>query len=283
MGGANLDQRVVADFGLEWSAFDQSKVPPSELQARFEQYFHLMPWQALPPHAQGFDLGTGSGRWAALCAPRVGLLHCIDPAEKALAVARHRLQEHANCQFHQAAVDAIPLPDDSMDFGYALGVLHHVPDTAAGIKHCVAKLKPGAPFLIYLYYAFDNRPLWFRLLWRMSDLLRRLVCRLPFGIKRLLCDLFAALLYWPLARTAAVLEKLGVKVAVFPLAYYRDKSFYTLRTDALDRFGTTLEQRFTRGQIAAMLEAAGLERVEFSDREPYWCALGYKRDGFGAR
>jgi hypothetical protein len=63
----------------------------------------------------------------------------------------------------------------------------------------------------------------------------------------------------------------------FPLWFYRDKSFYMLRTDALDRFGTRLEQRFTRAEIESMMQAAGLERIAFSDAPPYWCAVGYRR------
>jgi hypothetical protein len=61
-----------------------------------------------------------------------------------------------------------------------------------------------------------------------------------------------------------------------PLAYYRDRSFYVMRNDALDRFGTRLEQRFTRTEIDAMMRAAGLQDIEFSDDFPYWCALGYR-------
>ena len=49
-----------------------------------------------------------------------------------------------------------------MDFGYSLGVLHHLEDTQAGMAACVRKLKPGAPFLVYIYYALENRPIWFR-------------------------------------------------------------------------------------------------------------------------
>jgi 2-polyprenyl-3-methyl-5-hydroxy-6-metoxy-1,4-benzoquinol methylase len=59
-----------------------------------------------------------------------------------------------------------------MDFGYSLGVLHHVPDTNQGIRDCVSMLKPGAPFLLYLYYALDNRSLAYRFLWKTSDILR---------------------------------------------------------------------------------------------------------------
>ena len=62
----------------------------------------------------------------------------------------------------------------------------------------------------------------------------------------------------------------------WPLSYYRDKSFYVMRTDALDRFGTRLEKRFSKRQIKAMLESAGLKNIQFSHKLPYWCAVGFK-------
>jgi hypothetical protein len=164
-----------------------------------------------------------------------------------------------------------------MDFGYSIGVLHHVPDTAAGLRACIAKLKPGAPFLVYLYYAFDNRPWWFRMLWRMSDVGRRVLSRLPEALKYGLSQGIALLVYWPLARAARLAEQAGRDVSAFPLSAYRHRTFYAMRTDALDRFGTRLEQRFTRAQIAEMLERTGLERIEFSPDVPFWCAVGYRR------
>ena len=89
--------------------------------------------------------------------------------------------------------------------------------------------------------------------------------------------MIAAAVYFPLARAALVLEKLGTKVDGFPLAYYRGRSFYTMRTDALDRFGTRLEQRFTADQVRGMMQRAGLEAIRFSPSPPYWCAVGFKR------
>jgi ubiquinone/menaquinone biosynthesis C-methylase UbiE len=273
---SNLDQSVVEGFGQEWSKFDHSATIPPELEVIFGDYFSLFPWESLPTGAVGFDLGCGSGRWARFVAPQVGHLHCIDPSAAALQVARRNLSGFQNCEFHCASVDSIPLPDGSADFGYSLGVLHHVPDTQAGIQQCVRKLKPGAPFLIYLYYAFDNRPWWFRLLWRISDLLRLMVSKLPFRVKYLFCDVLALTVYWPLARLARTLEKLGMDVSHLPLTAYRNRSFYSMRTDALDRFGTRLEQRFTREQIRQMMEQAGLEQIRFS-KTIFWCAMGRRR------
>jgi len=231
----------------------------------------------LPQNSEGFDMGCGSGRWARFVAARVGRLHCIDPSS-ALDVAIKTLSDLPNVSFHQASVCDSGLQPNSQDFGYSLGVLHHVPDTASAIRSCTALLKPGAPFLLYLYYAFDNRPNWFRRLWQISNLARLLIRCLPPRTKQLVTDLMALTLYWPLARFAALLEKLGLSVASFPLSYYRHCSFYTMRTDARDRFGTPLEQRFTRAKITQMCTEAGLVGLQFSPIEPYWCVVGIKQD-----
>lgn len=272
----NVDRRTVEGFGDEWTRFDQSAVGQAERDGIFQMYFGIFPWHELPPHAEGFDLGCGSGRWAQMVAPRVGHLHCIDPSV-AIEVARRNLAGQPNCQFHQATVDAIPLADASMDFGYSLGVLHHVPDTEAGIRACVRKLKPGAPFLTYIYYAFDNRPWWFKPLWQISYAMRGAISGLPSSARYWVCQLLAAIVYWPLARTALLLEKVGVTVTNFPLAAYRDRGFYGMRTDALDRFGTHLEQRFTKAEITGMMQRSGLERIAFADGVPFWTAVGYRR------
>jgi SAM-dependent methyltransferase len=272
----NIDPVTVAGFGEEWAAFDQTALGDAEHRALFDAYFSVFPFDSLPPEAEGFDLGCGSGRWAALAAERVGLLHCIDPAPAALDVARRRLGRRANVRFHLASVDSIPLADSSQDFGYSLGVLHHIPDTEAALRDCVAKLKPGAPFLVYLYYAFDNKPGWFRTLWKASELGRWTISRLPFPARKAVTTAIAASVYWPATRVALAAEAMGANVDNFPLSPYRRNSFYTMRTDALDRFGTRLEQRFSRAQIRTMMERAGLVDIVFRDDVPYWVACGRK-------
>jgi SAM-dependent methyltransferase len=272
---SNEDSATVDSFGDEWQRFDQQAMAPAEAERVFGDYFSIFPWQQLPHGAEGFDMGCGSGRWARFVAPRVGRLHCIDPSG-ALAVARQALADQPNVEFHQASVAASGLAPNSQDFGYSLGVLHHVPDTAAAIRSCAALLKPGAPLLIYLYYAFDNRPCWFRWLWSASNAARLVIRRLPPRSKQLVTDLIALTIYWPLARLAATAEAAGLPVASFPLSYYRNCSFYTMRTDARDRFGTPLEQRFSRAQIRQMCSTAGLVDLRFSPRAPFWCVLGFK-------
>ena len=175
----NLDVEVARGFGDEWTRFDQSALSEDDRARIWRDYFDLFPWGSLPPDACGIDVGCGSGRWAALVAPKVGRLLCIDASAEALEVARGNLATLPNVQLMEASVDALPVEDASQDFIYSLGVLHHVPDTAAAVRSVAAKLKPGAPLLLYLYYNFENRPAWFRALWRTAELVRAAVSRSP--------------------------------------------------------------------------------------------------------
>jgi hypothetical protein len=61
------------------------------------------------------------------------------------------------------------------------------------------------------------------------------------------------------------------------LEAYKDRSFYTMRTDAYDRFCTSLEKRFTRAQIDQMLREAGFEQIVFSDQLPFWCSVARRK------
>jgi ubiquinone/menaquinone biosynthesis C-methylase UbiE len=170
---SNADKRVIENFCREWAAYNKFKPSHEEHRRLFDAYFSIFPFEQLVKDAEGFDAGCGSGRWASFVAERVGKLHCIDAASNALDTARRMLSDRKSVEFHLASIGDMPIKDSSQDFGYSLGVLHHIPDTQRAIEDCVAKLKPGAPFLVYLYYRFDISPSWFIALWRITDIARR--------------------------------------------------------------------------------------------------------------
>lgn len=275
----NVDAKVTRGFGKEWSTFRQGEESLSREQreAIFTDYFRIFPWRLLPPGGGvGIDVGCGSGRWSMMVAPRVAHLHLLDVSPEALAVAHDNLKGLRNVSFHLNSVADIPLPKQSLDFAFSLGVLHHVPDTKNAIRAIADRLKPGAPFLVYLYYAFDNRPPWYRALWAMSDPIRMMVSRLPHPLQKAISKMIAAIVYWPLARLAGLATRFGLPQQSLPLSWYSDKSFYVMRTDAYDRFCTQLEKRFSKTQIEWMLADAGFTSISFSESPPYWCAVGIK-------
>ena len=128
----NIDNKVVDDFGKEWKAFNHQGLKNNDLQSAFDSYFHFFPFANLKD-AEGFDMGCGSGRWAKFVAKKVGFLNCIDASHLALNQAKLNLVDATNYSLECAGVDNNSLKDESQDFGYSLGVLHHIPDTTLAL------------------------------------------------------------------------------------------------------------------------------------------------------
>ena len=268
-----LEEKVIKDFGNEWNEFNQSGLKTEELENNFLQYFNIFPLNELDLSKTGFDLGCGSGRWAKLIAPKVKTLNCIDPSQKALEVAKLNLQNFNNINFIAKQISEIEINSNTQDFGYCLGVLHHTNQLNLGLKFCNRVLKKNSPFLIYLYYDLENRPLYYKLLWKFSNFLRKIISLLPFKFKKIITDVIAILVYFPCARISLLFNLMGFNVFNIPLSDYKNKSLYTMRTDALDRFGTKLERRFSKKDIKELLLNNGFKEVVFSSNMPYWVAF----------
>lgn len=272
----NRDTKVIQEFGDEWTTFDHANIDTERLKDSFNQYFSVFPWHLISGKSIGFDMGCGSGRWAQFVAPRVGRLNCVEPSH-AIEIAKVNLSTHKNVSYYQEITESCSIPSRSQDFGYSLGVLHHIPDTVAALADCARLLKSGAPFLLYLYYNFDNKPAWYGHVWKVSDYARKIISRFPRPLKSVVCTLIAIGLYFPLSKGARLIEKMGADVSNIPLSDYRNKPFYQCKNDALDRFGTRLEKRFSKAEIREMLEAAGFQDIEFSPNTPYWCCVGIRK------
>ncbi len=275
-GEENIDLETVESFGEEWMKFDAFSA--EEIKNAGDQYFDIVTEKQLSNSSYVLDLGCGSGRWTKYMASKAKFIEAIDPSEAVFSAAQ-AYNDLKNVRFTQAGVDTIPFNDNTFDFVISLGVLHHIPDTGKALASLIKKLKPGGHALIYLYYALDNRGFFYKLIFNASTLLRRVVSKLPHSLKQFVSDALAICIYLPFIALSKVIKTVvpGNLYMKVPLVYYRDKSWNIIRNDALDRFGTPLEQRFTKEQILEMLVAAGMEKFLFSDNEPYWHVLAQKK------
>jgi hypothetical protein len=98
------------------------------------------------------------------------------------------------------------------------------------------------------------------------------ISRLPYAKRKLIAQIIAGAIYLPLARTSKLLRNKGKDVSNFPLHHYADMPFVMLQNDALDRFGTRLEKRFSKKEITEMLDDVefDLSTLKFSNVEPFW-------------
>ena len=204
--------------------------------------------------------------------PHFSLIYALEPSDGAINVLGKKFSSNSQIEILQETVGDNSIPDGCLDFAMSLGVLHHIPNTGEAIKKIYNKLKPGGTFLCYVYYNLDDKPFSYRLLFRVAHVSRWVICRLPFAWRMRISKLIAVLVYLPLARISRFYASKGRDVSNIPLHHYADMPFIMLQNDALDRFGTRLEQRFTKKDIEKMLSAAdfNLSTLKFSAVEPYW-------------
>jgi SAM-dependent methyltransferase len=272
--GDNIDKETIQSFGEEWQKFNNFS--DQEITQLGNEYFDLLANIDLSNY-NVLDIGCGSGRFTKYLAPLVKTIEAIEPSTAVFAASK-LLQNETNVRITCADVSNIPFNEASFDLVFSLGVLHHVPDTREALNNAVKMVKPGGYFLVYLYYNLDNRGFLYKCLFKLSNFIRKRVSMLPAGLKKRICDIFALTIYMPFVLLARAMCFIGLKklATKLPLACYADKSFFIIRNDALDRFGTPLEQRFSKAQIEAMMKDAGLTGIVFSNNPPYWHAIGKK-------
>lgn len=274
--GDNIDHRTVRSFGDEWTYFHD--FTEKDIKVLNDKYFDIVNDSMLNAGSTVIDIGCGSGRFIKCLKGRYKTIAGVDPSD-AIHVADKLLGKDENVQLVNGSTDNLPFPDDHFDFGYSLGVLHHIPDTQKALKDCIKKIKPGGYFLLYLYYNLDNRGLLSRVLFSLSNGLRKVISSLPRWTKKLTCDILALVLYMPFVLFSRLLRMLGVPLRYrqqIPLQAYEDQRFYIIRNDCYDRFATPLELRFSKLEMDKLMREAGLTDIVFSEKIPYWHAVGRK-------
>lgn len=270
----NLDQGVIDSFGHEWATYDYSENETSEaLDAQFMAYCTPIDLTRFSPKTSiAGDFGAGSGRWSSRLTPYFSLVYALEPSDGAYSVLKNKFSKDPRIVVLQETVGSNSIPLASLDLAMSLGVLHHIPDTSLAIKEVSRRIKPGGTFLCYLYYNLENKPSHYKLIFKVVNGVRRVISMLPQRVKRFITSIIAGIVYWPLARFSKVLNKFGINTSSIPLHHYADMPFVMLANDSLDRFGTSLEQRFSKAEITEMLRMADFDvsTLRFSDVEPFW-------------
>jgi SAM-dependent methyltransferase len=249
-------------FGAEWQSFPD--ILP-EHEREFDAYFDLVDVDALA-NSRACDLGCGIGRWSYFLAPRCRELLLVDFSDS-IFVARRNLARFDNVLFFRGDLTRLPFKNGYADFVFSLGVLHHLPIPALS---AVRALRDAAPqCLVYLYYALDNRPLYFRALLAPVTAARRGLSRIRG--RRLRAGLtwtIAVGVYMPLVGLGSLLSRWGAGDRVPLYDSYAGKSLHRVRQDVYDRFFTGIEQRVTHAEIERLRDT--FSEVAISPRWPYW-------------
>jgi ubiquinone/menaquinone biosynthesis C-methylase UbiE/uncharacterized protein YbaR (Trm112 family) len=251
---ADVARRTQDSFGYEWTEFSDWR---QSGDLNFREYFTgLDPVSVRSQRV--LDAGCGMGRHARFMADLARVVVAVD-FSSAIDSAARNVSDKPNVQCVQADITALPFADNTFDYVYSIGVLHHIDNTPGALASVVRKARPGGRVRVYLYW---KRHGWSGALLRAVTLLRRVTTRMPLPTLKLVC--------WPLSvalSAVAVMpyrlfDRAGFKWhRTLPLYAYAKYPFAILYNDQFDRLSAPLEQRFDREEVRAMMQHAGLQDV----------------------
>jgi SAM-dependent methyltransferase len=260
-------RRTQASFGYEWTHFNDWQ-PSGE--TNFNDYFQGIDLASLRGRLV-LDAGCGMGRHARQIARFADRVVALDFSRAIEQAARNTAAVNANVDCVQADLLRLPLADDTFDFVYSLGVLHHLEQTERALRGLVARVRPGGRMRVYLYW---KRHGWSAALLSLATAARRVTTRLPFPILRVLCWLLSIVLFAGAVLPYRALAAVGVRrIERWPLFIYAKYPFRVLYNDQFDRFSAPIEKRYDPDEVRALLESAGLVEVRI------WPCFGWIAEG----
>jgi SAM-dependent methyltransferase len=241
------------------------------------QYEALLPAGLIGgPGTVGLDVGCGGGADLLRTARAGGVVVGFD-LSAGVDVAAGLTRDFPNVDLVQGDINRAPFRREAFDFIYSFGVLHHLPDPAAGMRRLATLLKPGAPLVTYLYEDFGDRSALERGLIAAVRGVRRVTSRLPPRTLYAACLAATPLIWLTCSVPARALAKTGVAVAE-RIPFRHTVRWPVLASDLFDRFAPPVEWRFSRAGVLALYDDAGLEGVEVR-RHRGWVSWGFKPAG----
>lgn len=248
-------------FWTEWSGI----LPYQERE--FNEYFDLVDLRSLDG-ARVADFGAGMGRWSYMLDRRCRLreLVLIDFSD-AIFTARRLLAQSPHAIFFMADLTRLPFRAKFADFIMSLGVLHHLPYDCLTVTRDIARFAPR--LLLYLYYALDNKPWYYRVLLRLYTPLRKQLCQVRSPRFRVAFSWFALLVFClPFIALGYLLKPFGLSRFVPLFDEHHWAGIEGMRHSVYDRFFTRIEQRVTRAQIRALEDT--FSRVTLAEGQAYY-------------
>lgn len=127
----------------------------ADLEAqRYRSHYHLLPWiHGMQPGKRVLEIGSGIGLDSFTIASHGLDLYALDLTQVGMKTLKDRFERsQIPGQFSVGNACALPFENNSFDYVYSFGVLHHVADTKASIQEVLRVLKPGGEARIMLYH-----------------------------------------------------------------------------------------------------------------------------------
>lgn len=238
-------ERHARNFGFEWNRHNRTQLD-TRISTESEDSFRTKTGFT-PEELRGklvLDVGCGMGRFSDIASRWGAIVVGID-LSSAVEAAQVNVGSLPNVDIIQADVLELPFADETFDYIFSIGVLHHTPDTKAAFDQLPRLLKPGGKVAIWLYSRYDG------MRWRFSDLWRRWTWRIPERVLHGACYAAVPLHYLYKLPVLGYFGKWLLPVSDHPKAEWRI-------LDTFDWYSPRYQWKHTYEETWLWFEAQGL-------------------------
>lgn len=233
-----VEQEHLESFGLQWNRYEVAHDDEDRATFQAKTGVRLQELAGL----RVLDAGCGGGRYCKVAGEAGANVVAADHSaavEKAAQLCRHL----DNVSFLQADLKRLPLPPESFDVVFSIGVMHHDEETRAVFDAVTKMVKPGGRMAVWLY----RRNQW----WQeaINNLLRWRTTKMPPQRLERWCRFGAFLGGVPLV------NRLLNKVVNFSAHPHRENRI----CDTFDWYAPKFQHHHTERELCDWFERAGFE------------------------
>jgi len=237
-----------ASFSFEWKIHRRTQLDDERSRASLNSFLQKTGFDLNELKGKlVLDVGVGAGRYADVVQTAGAKVVGID-LSFSVDVAFENLGRREDVHLAQADIYGLPFKDETFDYIYSIGVLHHTPDAKAAFLQLPRLLKRGGRLAIWVYDAYTTGQ-------RINRVLRSITTKLPKRLLYALCFL-AIPLYWP-----KKIPLLGTLLqTALPSAMWKSWRWRIL--DTYDWYSPKYQSRHTYFEVAGWFREAGLKCIE---------------------
>lgn len=238
-------------FGLQWTRFSRVQLDSANgTDESRRTFYEKTGWTAeMLRGRRVLDLGCGMGRFMEVAADAGAEVIGVD-LSRAVEAAWRNLGHRENVHVVQADVFGLPFEDQSFDFVFSIGVLHHTPDTQDAFMQLPRLLRAGGRISIWIY----SREIKHRVLFAFSNLYRKATWRMEPESLLSICRVAAPLYHLHRVPVVGWVTRILVPTSMHPDAQWRV-------VDTFDWYAPRYQWKHTYDEASSWFEAAGLRNV----------------------
>ncbi len=234
-----------SNFGFEWNLHNKTQLDTVTKHESEETFIEKTGYQREDFEGKlVLDVGCGMGRFSDVASRWGATVVGID-LTSAVDAAYANLGDRDNVHLAQADVFKLPFREQTFDFIFSIGVLHHTPNTREAFNQLPRLLKPGGRIAIWVYTTEMRGWSW------ISDIYRHVTTRLPKRFLYALCHVAI-----PLHHLNRVPGVGYVAWRLLPISKHPDPEWRVL--DTFDWYSPTYQWKHTPSELRDWFESQGL-------------------------